>query len=82
MTREEIIRMAREQGLPETDVEGVFRVNSDDLGRFAALVAAAEQEACAKECDWVLARLSEMAEDIGADAAFSCLEMIRKRGEK
>jgi hypothetical protein len=32
------IEMAREQGLPETEVEGVFRVNADDLGRFAALV--------------------------------------------
>jgi len=38
MTREDIISMAREQGLPETEVEGVFRVNTDDLGRFAALV--------------------------------------------
>jgi len=36
MTTEEIIRMAREQGLPETEVEGVFRVNSDDLGRLLA----------------------------------------------
>ena len=36
MTREDIIRMAREQGLPETEVEGVFRVNSDDLGRLLA----------------------------------------------
>jgi predicted HicB family RNase H-like nuclease len=44
MTREDIIRMAREQGLPETEVEGVFMVNTDDLGRFAALVAAAERD--------------------------------------
>jgi len=44
MTRDDIIRMAREQGLPETEVEGVFRVNSDDLGRMLA----AEREACAK----------------------------------
>ena len=36
MTRDDIIRMAREQGLPETEVEGVFRVNSDDLGRMLA----------------------------------------------
>ena len=36
MTRDDIIRMAREQGLPETEVEGVFRVNSDDLGRLLA----------------------------------------------
>jgi hypothetical protein len=42
--RDDIIRMAREQGLPETEVEGVFRVNSDDLGRMLA----AEREACAQ----------------------------------
>jgi len=36
MTRDEIIRMAREQGLPETSTEGVFLVNSDDLGRMLA----------------------------------------------
>jgi len=47
MTREDIIRMAREQGLPETEVEGVFMVNTDDLGRFAA----AEREDCAKILD-------------------------------
>jgi len=64
MTREDIISMAREQGLPETEVEGVFRVHTDDLGRFAALVeerthtnnkarwyqegVEAEREACAQ----------------------------------
>ena len=47
MTRDDIIRMAREQGLPETEIEGVFRVNTDDLGRMLA----AEREACAKVCD-------------------------------
>jgi len=36
MNRDDIIRMAREQGLPETEVEGVFTVNSDDLGRLLA----------------------------------------------
>lgn len=36
MNREDIIRMAREQGLPETETEGVFRVNTDDLGRMLA----------------------------------------------
>ena len=44
MTRDEIARMAREQGLPETEVEGVFRVNSDDLGRMLA----AEREKVAR----------------------------------
>lgn len=47
MTKEDIIRMAREQGLPETETEGVFIVNTDDLGRLIA----AEREACAKVCE-------------------------------
>jgi hypothetical protein len=47
MNREDIVRMAREQGLPETDTEGVFIVNTDDLGRMLS----AEREACAKQLD-------------------------------
>ena len=47
MTKDDIIRMARGQGLPETEVEGVFRVNVDDLGRMLA----AEREACAQIAD-------------------------------
>lgn len=58
-----VIEMARDQGLPETEVAGVFIVNQDDLGRFAELVRAdaiadaveREREACAKVADdqWV-----------------------------
>jgi len=44
MTRDDIIRMAREAGIPETATEGVFIANSDDLGRLIA----AEREACAE----------------------------------
>lgn len=50
-----VIEMARDQGLPETEVAGVFIVNQDDLGRFAELVRADaianEREACAKVCE-------------------------------
>ena len=45
MNREEIIRMAREAGEAEGMVELVFH---PVLERFAALVAAAEREACAQ----------------------------------
>lgn len=54
MTRDDIIRMAREADIID------FRDADDDphtaqmvefLERFAALVAAAEREACAKVCD-------------------------------
>lgn len=42
---DEIINMAREQGLPETEIEGVFRVNADDLCRVAAAILAARAPA-------------------------------------
>ena len=42
---DEIINMAREQGLPETETEGVFRVNVDDLGRIFASYRAARAPA-------------------------------------
>ena len=57
MTRDDIIRMAREAGM-EQDDENFFSpsheeidVHITDLERFAALVAAAEREACAKACE-------------------------------
>jgi hypothetical protein len=44
-----VIEMARDQGLPETEVAGVFIVNQDDLSRFAALVRADERNATLDE---------------------------------
>jgi len=51
MTREDIIRMAREAYMSPTVFNAGDFVNWDDLHRFAALVAAAEREACAKVCE-------------------------------
>ena len=63
MDREEVIKLAREAGLRVgTNLSGVVLVGSpaeiglahltiEELERFAALVAAAEREACAKVCD-------------------------------
>jgi len=76
MTRDDIIHMAREAGfeiektlygpVPCVDGRGI----DDRLERFAALVAAAEREACAKVCDgWMHAN--------GND----CAAAIRARGE-
>lgn len=48
MTRDEIIRMAREAGVYSGANEIVFAAS---LERFAVLVAAAEQEECAKVLD-------------------------------
>lgn len=52
MTRKDIIAMAREAGYMKTVHGGaeVSMASMDCLERFAALVAAAEREACAKEC--------------------------------
>jgi DNA-binding IclR family transcriptional regulator len=55
MTRDDIIRMAKEAGWkrvgrnPETGPE--FPVLIGNLERFAALVAAVEREQCAKVCE-------------------------------
>jgi len=72
MTRDEILEMAREAGLPLAWVseEGVLRWS--ELERFAALVVAAEREACAKVC-----------EDKNTLLAWpTCADAIRARGEK
>ena len=75
MNRDEIIRMAREQGLPETEIEGVFRVNTDDLGRMLA----AEREACARVCEEAD---NEAFDKTGCPAYGSeCAAAIRARGE-
>ena len=58
MNREDLIRMAREAGLlvigTADGSEAVYtwpQGITDELERFAALVAAAEREACAKVCE-------------------------------
>ena len=72
MTRDDIIRMARDAGLPETEREGIFIVNSDDLDRMLA----AEREACAQVCE-ALGRGHGVA-----FAEYDCAAAIRARGEK
>ena len=49
MKREDIIRMAREAGGQQDEVDMYF--DYEQLERFATLVAASEREACAKLCD-------------------------------
>jgi Tat protein secretion system quality control protein TatD with DNase activity len=72
--RDDIIKMAREAGFNPVSYMGA---NLESFERFAALVAAAEREACAKVCD-VLAVHPEYASDITKLAA----QAIRARGEK
>ncbi len=77
MNRDDIIRMAREAGISQAVSRdpgfGTFAL----LERFAALVAAAEREACADICD----QYSEIKEinTAMAVAALNCSEFIRNR---
>lgn len=48
MSRDDIIRMAREAGFDPHDMSADFTCNLKDMERFAELVRAAEREACAK----------------------------------
>ena len=83
MNREDMIRMAREAGWEyATDDRGF-----DPLWRFAALVAAAEREACAKVCEndaWRCKKIAVETQDKKANAAaleaYLCAEAIRARG--
>ena len=71
MNQDEIIRMAQEAGILETE----YYDNEGEVKAFAALVAAAEREACAKVCE-DYGRSEEM-QAIGNDYA----DAIRARGE-
>ena len=68
MTRDDIIRMAREAGIEFDPRWGTCSTGNVQLERFAALVAAAEREACAKVAEEWFARAIAAA--------------IRARGEK
>ena len=73
MTRDDIIRMAREAGFVQHSHPNLcdLMISSfDDLERFAELVAAAQLEACIQACDSV--------DLVGAD---ECIEAIRARGQ-
>ena len=92
MNRDDIIAIAREAGCiprrhPEhwDDVQ-VF-ATPDVLERFAAIVAAAEREACAKVCDEYVVPVSIAGAHpdylIGKQMAFQqAARAIRARGEK
>jgi hypothetical protein len=75
MTRDDIIRLARDAGLTglvEADV-------IENFEHFAALVAEAEREACAKVCD-ERASKAPMGSDEQCEAE-DCAYAIRARGE-
>jgi len=70
MTQDEIKDMAREADVRPMLYDGLLAVTN--LDKFAALVAAAEREACAKVCD-------DMSNSDWSTK--QCAEFIRARGQ-
>ena len=96
MTRKEIIRLAREAGFrtgqitmaigdPIPFVTAVAATNfAVELERFAALVAEAEREECAKVCDEAVGRifplLDEPIKEAASNVCTNLAAAIRARG--
>jgi len=85
MTRDDIIRMAREScDRDKVDAwhNGFWVITQEELERFVALVAAAEREACAKVQEFVCStgfcRFTLTQTDVGIGDA----QAIRARGEQ
>ena len=97
MTRDDIIRMAREAGFRAGHIE---LYNSDpmpfvapasatdcmpELVRFAAIVAAAEREACKQACEGLRGTVSMFATSkdcrLHNNAITCCVQAIRARGD-
>jgi len=86
MSREEIIRMAREAGVFEVSYPHPAG-NMVEIERFAALVAAAEREACINIIETYRipvgnSSAGEMAFKFTYDALYQIRDDIRARGEK
>jgi hypothetical protein len=82
MDREDIIRMAGGAGFASPDGSFITWDASDEqLERFAALVAAAEREACAKVCEDIPLPKDSKALTHGPTIE-RCAAAIRARGNK
>ena len=84
MTKDDIIRMAREAGFEFNSLGGTYTNGSlsENLERFAKLVAAAEREACAKVCETLWNTPDNgMATEEEAYGE-KCAEAIRARGQQ
>jgi len=77
MNREEIIRMAREVGFKvDWQHADVAEIKAKRYEYFAALVAAAEREACAKVCEETTASWTQ---DLYNSGCMDCAAAIRAR---
>ena len=88
MNHDDVIRLARQVADPDTtdplcggDQRDLITLNLDEMVRFAALVAAAEREACAKECETLLPS-QRIFDHRYYGAVGDCVATIRARGEE
>jgi hypothetical protein len=85
MTKEDIIRMAREAGVKTS----LFVLDGKDSGyfclfeRFAAIVAAAEREECARLCEepYDLIQITDDCSEYVYKDHLVCADAIRARGQ-
>jgi hypothetical protein len=87
MTQDDINRMAREAGIPFNKYgligcDSCERDIDDELAAFAALIAKAEREACARACDERATEWSSYHIDEPVIVANECAADIRARGVK
>ena len=75
MTRDDINRMAREAGFEHIAEADYWHPLFE---RFAALVAAAEREACARVCE---DKADDLSEGDWDSACINCATAIRARGQ-
>jgi hypothetical protein len=90
MTRDDIIRLAREAGWNGIYSKPLMTIamQEENFLRFAAFVAAAEREACAEMCErrkslyWMeFDKTGSDADRAAAIASEECSDAIRARGE-
>jgi len=84
MTRDEIMALARQAGGYSTNFNGSWMFYAGDIEKFAALVAEAEREACAKVCEEQgngRKALEHYAALTYSGSAHDCAKAIRARGQ-
>lgn len=83
MTRDEIIRIGLESGMPAFQYPELISEKAwGDIERFASLVAAAEREACAKVCEAELGNTMMLASNPPqSSAAWNAMNAIRARSK-
>ena len=82
MNRDDVIRLVREAGMIRANFTDRWDVHQSELEKFAALVAAAEREACARMCEVEYAACWHNSAMAAAKAAERCATAIRLRGGK